>query len=183
MLECVCLDTPLAFNDLGQTPTMRLRPSVGFLAGDQLFSCPLLLCDDENFSLATRYVDPAIQVQLVAVLQAASDSFHQFFDVGAQSPFSELELGLVVDLDAIADSPTAANNVSGLFLETCALAARITRRTLSGDLDGFDDSANELDVLGIYDNIRFIGLKAWAGLPYIYVWVYVLIFSFPLFRG
>ncbi|KAG7294047.1 hypothetical protein NEMBOFW57_004109 [Staphylotrichum longicolle] len=39
------------------------------------------------------------------------------------------------------------------------------RKTLSENLDGFDDSENELDVLRIYHNSRFIGLKAWAGLP------------------
>lgn len=173
ILQCVCLDTPLAFNVLGPAPTMRLRPAVGFLAGDQLFSCPLLLCDDEDFSLAARYVDPAIDVKLTGVLQAASCPFRKFFDLDDELSLFE-DLDLAVDLDAIADSPTAANHVSGLFLETCALTARIMRRTLSENLHSFNDPANNADLLAIYDNTRFIGLKAWSGLPYVYVWVSVL---------
>lgn len=175
MLECVCLGTPLAFNNLGPGPTICLKTTVGVLAGNQIYSCPLLLCDDEDFSLATRYVDQAIVVQVVRVLQAASDSFHRFFGLGAQRPFQGLDLA--IDLDAIVDSPTAATNTSCLFLKTCALAARITRRTLSESLNGFDDLANKFDVLEIYDNTRFLGLKAWKGLPYVYVWVYVFVFS------
>ncbi|KEZ44060.1 hypothetical protein SAPIO_CDS3803 [Scedosporium apiospermum] len=175
VLECVCLGTPLAFNNLGPCPTIRLKTTVGVLAGNHIYSCPLLLCDDEDFSLATRYVDQAIVVQLVRVLQAASDSFHRFFGLGTQSPFQGLDLA--TDLDAIADSPTATTNTSGLFLKTCALAARITRRTLSESLNGFDDVANKFDVLEIYDNARFLGLKAWKGLPYVYVWVNLIGFA------
>jgi hypothetical protein len=172
ILQCVCLETPLAFNVLGPAPILRLMPAVGFLAGDQLLSCPLLLCNDEEFSLAARYVDPAIGVQLTGVLQAASCSFRQFFALNNETSLFE-NLDLAVDLDAIADSPTAANHVSGLFLETCALAARIMRRTLSENLDRFNDPENDADLLAIYDNTRFIGLKAWSGLPYVYVWVSV----------
>ncbi len=148
---------------------MRLMTADGFLSGNQLRSCPILLCDDEDFSLAAQYADPAIRLDLVHVLQAASDSFRQFFSLNTatEDELTAADLGL----DAIADRLTAANDVSGLLLQTCALAARITRRTLSGIVDGFDDAGNELDVLAMYENTRFIGLKAWAGLPYVYVWV------------
>ena len=148
---------------------MRLMTADGFLAGNQLRSCPLLLCDDEDFSLAAQYADRDIRLDLVDVLQAASDSFRQFFSLNTatEDELTAADLGL----DAIADRLTAANDVSGLLLQTCALAARITRRTLSGIVDGFDDAGNELDVLAMYENTRFIGLKAWAGLPYVYVWV------------
>lgn len=148
---------------------MRLMTAEGFLAGNQLRSCPLLLCDDEDLSLAAQYADPEIRLDLVQVLQAASDAFRQFFSLDATA-----EDGLAaadLSLDAIANHPTAANDAPGLLLETCALAARITRRTLSGIVDGFGDAGNELDVLAIHENTRFIGLKAWAGLPYVYVWV------------
>jgi hypothetical protein len=47
------------------------------------------------------------------------------------------------------------------------------RNTLTDGLDGLDDPRNGLDVLVMYDNVRFVGLKAWTGLPYVYVWVYV----------
>jgi hypothetical protein len=176
-LECLCLDTPLAFGELGPAPTMRVMTADGFLSGNQLRSCPLVLCDDENFSLAAQYADPAIHLQLVAVLQAANNSFRQFFDLEAQSALGDDGLAASAAdsiLDAIVDTPTAANDVPGLLLETCALAARVMRRTLAGFVDGFDDPENALDVLMIYDNTRFIGLKAWKGLPYVYVWVYVL---------
>lgn len=157
---------------------MRLLTSGGvFFTGDQLFSCPLLLCDDEDFSLAAQYVDPAIRVQLVAVLQAANDSFQEFFsDLDMGSPHSSSNkdrLAVDVMLDEMLNGSTAANDVKGLFLDTCALAARIMRRTLTGELIGFDDAGNALDVLMVYLNVRFLGLKAWKGLPYVYVWVYV----------
>jgi hypothetical protein len=45
------------------------------------------------------------------------------------------------------------------------------RKTLLEGLDGFDDPENAFDVLRIYHNTRFIGLKAWAGLPYVFIWV------------
>lgn len=170
MLQSVTLHTTLAFNTLGSAPIIRLMTASDFLAGDQLLSCPLLLCDDEDFFKASRYVDPSIGTELAGVLQAASESFRLFFDLDAQSLLSE-ESDLSVDLDAIADSPTATNDVSGLFLETCALAARIMRRTLWQSLKGFDDPANEFDVLGMFDNARFIGLRAWTGLSYVYVWM------------
>jgi hypothetical protein len=159
-----------------------------FFTGNQLFSSPLLLCDDEDLSLAAQYVDPAVGVQLAAVLQAASDSFQQFFGSGpevdrvAQSPSSKNGLAVDLMLDEMLSGSTAANDVKGLFLDTCALAARIMRRTLSGGLGGFEDAENELDVLMVYLNVRFLGLKAWTGLPYVYVWVYVApsLFSFVL---
>lgn len=163
---------------------MRLVTADGFLSGDQLRSCPLVLCDDENFSCAAQYADPAIHLQLVAVLQAAHNSFRQFFELEAQSVLGDDGLSASVAdliLDAIVDTPTAGNDVPGLLLETCALAARIMRRTLAGFVDGFDDPENALDVLMIYDNTRFIGLKAWKGLPYVYVWVYVPSQPLPLF--
>ncbi|KAK0710610.1 hypothetical protein B0H67DRAFT_601597 [Lasiosphaeris hirsuta] len=171
ILQCICLDTPLAFNVLGPALTTHLTTPDGFLAGDQLLSCPLLLCNNEDFSLAAQYVDPAIRGQLEAVLSAANGSFRRFFASDAPSTFAQDE---AVDqlLDAVADRPGAAKNVSGLFLETCALAARIMRRTLSGGWHGFGfGPADEMDALAICENNRFIGLKAWMGLPYVYVWV------------
>ncbi len=152
----------------------------GFLSGDQLRSCPLLLCDHEDFSLAAPYANAVIRADLIDVLQAASDSFrHFFFGADQHGTFGDDALALAaavavdMNLDAIIAIPTAANDISGLLLETCALAARITRRTLSGRVDGFDDAGNELDVRAIYENSRFMGLKAWAGLPYVYVWMCV----------
>lgn len=63
------------------------------------------------------------------------------------------------------------NSVPARLLETCVLATRIMRNTLADRLDGLDDPRNGLDVLVMYENVRFVGLKAWTGLPYVYVWV------------
>ncbi|KAK4097160.1 hypothetical protein N658DRAFT_434590 [Parathielavia hyrcaniae] len=171
-LQCLTLGTPLAFNLFDPAPIMRLMTADTLLDGDEFRSCPLLLRDNEDFSLAAQHVDPTISAQLVAVLRDASDSFRQFF--------LPLPLQNTCDpraADILADSPPAGNSVPRLLLETCALAARIMRRTLSGCLDGFEDSENELDLLEIYHKIRFIGLKAWAGLPYVYVWVNLVGFA------
>jgi hypothetical protein len=160
---------------LAPTPTLHLTTAEGFPAGDQLRSCPLLLCDAEDLSFAGQYADPAIRARLVGVLRAAHDAFRHFFffdSSGAQGVFGED--GLDLDLDTVANSTAsaaAANSVPDRLLETCALAARITRNTLSGELDGFDDAGNALDVQLIYEHARFMGLKAWTGLPYVYVWV------------
>lgn len=145
-----------------------LASTRNFPSGDQLMSCPLLICDGEDFSLATKYVDSAIGIQLANVFQVASESIQRFFFPDIEGSLAQL--GLTVDLDAIANSPIVGSNVSGLFLETCTLAARITKRTLEC-LSSFEDPLNEADALALYDNTRFIGLKAWTGLPYIYVWV------------
>jgi len=40
-----------------------------------------------------------------------------------------------------------------------------------GEADAFDDVFNQGDVQVMYQNVKFIGLKAWVGLPYVYVWV------------
>jgi hypothetical protein len=142
----------------------------GLVEGDELRSCPLLLCDNEDFPRAARYVEPGIRGQLIAVLRAANDAFQQFFLPSVEGTTSGHDARTV---DAWADCPTAGNNVPRLLLETCALAARIMRRTLSEseNLDGFDDHENMMDVLRIYHNTRLIGLKAWAGLPYVFIWV------------
>jgi hypothetical protein len=142
------------------------------LAGNELRSCPLLLCDDEDLSLAAQYVDPAIAFKLVAILQTANQSFWRFF-----SHYGDVQSGGLADGDLDLDvllPGAATNDVPSLFLQACASAARITRRTASGHAAGFDDVANEPDVQTIHGTARFVGLKAWTGLPYIYVWVYVL---------
>jgi len=199
MLQCVSLDTPLAFNSLDPVPIPHLTTPDGFPAGDQLRSCPLLLCDNEDLSLAAQYIDPDIRASVVYVLETANSLFNGFFpdSDGTASPTTPeistpttLEQELV--LDAILDDPAAVpTSVSSLFLQTCALATRITYRTLAAQTakraaikggkvvitsdDNDDDNAldlsNDLDAQRIYHHVRFMGLKAWVGLPYVYVWV------------
>ncbi|KAK5662374.1 hypothetical protein OQA88_8284 [Cercophora sp. LCS_1] len=59
---------------------------------------------------------------------SANDSIRWFFSAETGHVFQDL--GLIVDLDAIVESPTIGNSIDGLFLETCTLAARITKRAL-----------------------------------------------------
>lgn len=177
LLQCLCLDTPLAFNTLGPAPTLQPLVTAGgppMPQGDALQSCPFLICDDENLSMASRYVaDPAIAAHFPGILQTAADAFQRFF--GNDTPVG-VDAG--IDLDAVADTCTLtcyngmAIKTADVFLQACALAARITQRTLSKGLAGFNHPANGPDVQALYDNMRFIGLKPWAGLPYVYVWVY-----------
>ncbi|KAH6856157.1 hypothetical protein B0I37DRAFT_69827 [Chaetomium sp. MPI-CAGE-AT-0009] len=227
-LQCICLSTPLAFNTLGPSPTTHLTTPPNFPAGDQLRSCPLLLCDGEDLSRAAAYADPSIRAGLVAALQDAHASFHAFFffdcsplhgagtgtasdpasDPASPSEWSSgssstavgeagevgeadgVPLVDTVDWDALVDGLSAAsapapapapapkpNSVPARLLETCALAARIMRNTLTDGLDGLDDPRNGLDVLVMYENVRFVGLKAWTGLPYVYVWVNLIGFA------
>ncbi|KAH6695687.1 hypothetical protein F5X68DRAFT_258242 [Plectosphaerella plurivora] len=164
LLLTVCMSTPLAFNSIGHAPVMRLATAGAILAGDQLLSCPFLLCDDEDFSVSIQHFDDSIAGQLADVLKTASNIFAQFFDINLSTHQPAF------DLDNTADS-VAGTNTAGILLETCALATRIMRRTFLENLDGFDHPANKLDLLKMYANTRFIRLEAWAGLPYIYVWV------------
>ena len=166
MLACISLETPLAFNNLGGAPITHLNTPENFLAGDQLRSCPLLLCDNEDFSFAAQYVDPDIRTGVVSILEAANRLFHDLFSTEVTTVGSHS-----LNLDALADVTAAATKASGLFLQTCALATRITSRTLTGEADAFDDPFNQFDVQTMYHNVRFMGLKAWVGLPYVYVWV------------
>lgn len=173
MLQGVSLDAPLAFNILNPVTSLRAA-TVGPFEGQQFRSSPFLMCDADEFNLANKYVQPHIHGDLPEVLQSALDSLRRFFKIPSERGWEDeadwQHLG-TVDLDRIIDQPWEASDISGLFLETCALAARIMRRTLLEGLDAFDDGANKEDLQVIYDNVRFIGLKAWVGLPYIYVWV------------
>ncbi|KAK0736198.1 hypothetical protein B0T21DRAFT_366465 [Apiosordaria backusii] len=180
MLQCVCLDTPLAFNVLNPVTALRVI-TVGPFEGQQFRSSPLLLCDADEFDLANQYVHPHIHGDLPEVLQSAFDCLRRFFKIPSEREWENdadwQHLGTTVDLDRIIDQPRTTSDIPGLFLETCALAARVMKRTLMEGLDGFDDAANKEDVQVIYDHIRYIGLKPWVGLPYVYVWVNLIGFE------
>ncbi|KAK3294387.1 uncharacterized protein B0H64DRAFT_343731 [Chaetomium fimeti] len=182
-LQCICLSTPLAFSTLGTAPTPHLTTSPAFPAGNQLRSCPLLLCDGEALSLAAQYTDPSIRPGLVTALQDAHDAFRGFFGYpsslpGPASPSTWSSSSTAVGEEADDGvPPVVPNSVPARLLETCALAARIMRNTLTDGLDGLDDPRNGLDVLVMYENVRFVGLKAWTGLPYVYVWVNLIGFA------
>jgi hypothetical protein len=77
-----------------------------------------------------------------------------------------------VNLDDVADVVLPAHELSGLVVQTCAIASRIVHRTMQ-KMAGFHDSSNWTDMRRLYDNLRFINLKSWAGLPYLHLWAYV----------
>ncbi|KAK4164332.1 hypothetical protein QBC43DRAFT_378745 [Cladorrhinum sp. PSN259] len=175
VLESICLHTPLAFNSLEAIPSIHLITPPGHpcYPEGQFRSSPLLLCDaDTDFFRVDQLVtSPEVGIQLTTVLQQANSVFCRFFGLT-----SDFDVDVPLYLDAIIDSYNDGrrNNLGKLLLETCALATRVMKRTVE---DGvwpaaqFEDLGNERDVLAIYDNVRFMGLRAWAGLPYVYVWV------------
>ena len=192
-LQSVCLHTPLAFSTLDATPTFHFTTPPGhpFYQQGQFRSSPLLVCDDKraDFSRAAASgimtaSPPGVGKQVVAVLQEAHTIFRRFSGSALASEEEHVDAGTAttaantvpVDLDSIIDSYNDGrrNDVARLLLETCALAARIMKRTLEDDMlttPEFESPGNERDVLAVYDNVRFMGLGAWEGLPYVYVWV------------
>ncbi|KAK4225617.1 hypothetical protein QBC38DRAFT_482573 [Podospora fimiseda] len=175
ILESICLHTPLAFNELEEIPPVYLvtPPGHPFYPEGQFRSSPFFLVDaDMDFLRVSQFVSsPEVGIQLGIVLQEANDIFQRFFGLTT-------DLNAVVPgyLDAVIDSYNDGrrNDLSKLLLETCALATRIMKRTLeegAWSARQFDNVTNERDVLAIYDNVRFMGLRVWAGLPYVYVWV------------
>ncbi|KAK3986765.1 hypothetical protein QBC44DRAFT_401818 [Cladorrhinum sp. PSN332] len=181
ILESISLHTSLAFNTLEAVPTTHLitPPGHPFYPEGQFRSSPFLLCDaDTDFSRVFQFVaSPEVAIQLVTVLQEANDIFRRFFGLA-----TDFDAVVPVYLDVIIDSYNDGrrNDTSKLLLETCALAARIMKRTLEDGVWSarqFDHVTNERDVLAIYDNVRFMGLRVWAGLPYVYVWVNLIGFA------
>ncbi|KAK2732020.1 hypothetical protein FQN55_004281, partial [Onygenales sp. PD_40] len=75
-------------------------------------------------------------------------------------------------VDSVAGQVAEANNI----LQTCAPAARITLHTL-GQLPSFEDPVKVSNMRMIYNNVRFIRLESWAGLPYVYNLVAITAFS------
>ncbi|PGH14977.1 hypothetical protein AJ80_05740 [Polytolypa hystricis UAMH7299] len=167
ILQCIFLNTALAFMSVDE-PVLHITTSD--TEGNHLLSSPLLLCNDEGFCNVKDFVDIEQALQLARILGTTFDVISNFYDQG--EPLEGIktpELGYV-HLAEIADVPVEVSNVSGLVVQTCALASRIVVRTIA-DLTSFDDPANALDMLTLFNNLRFLRLQSWAGLPYVYLWV------------
>jgi hypothetical protein len=89
--------------------------------------------------------------------------------------------GAVPNLDELAGPVTLEGGVPQLILQSCALGSRIFFRTLERR-DGLDNGANRGDMRALHRNLKFLGLRSWAGLPYIFAWLYVT-FSFSFWFG
>lgn len=74
----------------------------------------------------------------------------------------------IISIGELADG--AVHDISRLVAQTCAIACRITIVTII-QRDGFGNSANQMDMQFLYDNLRFLRPASWAGLPYLYLWV------------
>ena len=146
--------------------------------GDYLTGSPLLLCNDEEFSSIRKLSYDGSTAQLVHVLEDTFHTIHQvylcYYSADSQEILrsTRVEDASRLDLSSLIDSLILPRNIEGMILQTCALASRIFFRTLELST-GFGDDANGPDMRSLYENLRFIGVKGWAGLPYVYVWLYV----------
>ncbi|KAH6891534.1 hypothetical protein B0T10DRAFT_439315 [Thelonectria olida] len=167
LLQCICLDTKLAFSYVGR-PLFHCQ-AVEKLGGDHMVSSPLLRCEGEEFSLVGRFIRPEISARLAQILGQTFDAVKEFCGQEAGNEPSTTVVG-IVNLDDVADGVLPAHDLSGLVVQTCAIASRIAHRTMQKRA-GFHDSSNWTDMCLLYNNIRFINLKSWAGLPYLRLWV------------
>ncbi|KAJ4198911.1 hypothetical protein NW759_016204 [Fusarium solani] len=170
LLQCICLDTKLAFSSVGR-PLFHWQ-AVEKLGGDHMVSSPLLRCEDEDFSLVGRFIGPEISARLAQILGQTSDAIEDFCGQEAGNESSNTVVG-IVNLDDVADVVLPAHELSGLVVQTCAIASRIVHRTMQ-KMAGFHDSSNWTDMRRLYDNLRFINLKSWAGLPYLHLWANII---------
>jgi hypothetical protein len=193
MLHAVSFNTRLRFVD--ETPPV-LRSTIHCGEEGHFFaSSPLVIFNNQDFSLLSKFIDPGIADHLAALLQHTFDSIQQVFlassipgvdgfPPAANSPDSSITYngsttpsasrGASPDLDELADRRTLDGeiDVAQIILHSCALGSRIFFRTLER-LRGLDDSANLADMRMLHRNLRFLGVRSWAGLPYIYAWLYV----------
>jgi hypothetical protein len=143
---------------------------VGREGGNYMLSSPLLLCEDERFALVHDFVDVAIAAQLSHILQRTFESVRQLYSLKDAPDNPHPVIPTDLGLDEVIGRSVDGRNVPALMLETCALASRIFFRTLKYTTS-FNDCINEADMIALYDNLRFIGLRSWSGLPYVYLWM------------
>jgi hypothetical protein len=152
----------------------------------------LVIFNDQDFSLLSKFIDADVADNLVAILQHTFDSIQQVYlaspihggdvdqgrsSAGGSSTSSSSSIpssarGASPGLDKLADRRTLEGDVARIILQSCALGSRIFFRTLE-QLKGLDDSTNLADMRALHRNLRFLGVRSWAGLPYIYAWLYV----------
>jgi hypothetical protein len=177
--------------------------------GNFFASSPLVVFNDQDFSLLPKFIDAEVADRLASVLGRTFETIEQVYRGSAthgpgavqvvdqglaaagNSPTTTATLtpessavsmysagGAFPDLDELADPCTLEGGVPGIILQSCVLASRIFFRTLDR-LDGLEDRANATDMRALHRNLRFLGLRSWAGLPYIYAWLYVTLCSMP----
>ncbi|QKD60197.2 uncharacterized protein FOBCDRAFT_279802 [Fusarium oxysporum Fo47] len=83
LLQCICLDTKLAFSSVGQS--LFHWQAVDKLCGDHKVRSPLLRYEDEGFSLVSRFIDPEISKTLVRILGRTSGDIESFCSQEAEN--------------------------------------------------------------------------------------------------
>jgi hypothetical protein len=157
--------------------------------------------------LLSKFIDADVADHLAAILRHTFDSIEQVYHVGLShggnanpglssirgSPSSSssssssccrcsmpsLDRGASPDLNELAGPGTIEGDVPRIILQSCALGSRVVFRTLE-QLNGLDNSANLTDMRALHRNLRFLSVRTWAGLPYIYAWLYVTSFCLGL---
>ncbi|KAJ4099365.1 hypothetical protein NW756_003985 [Fusarium oxysporum] len=72
------------------------------LCGHHMVRSPLLRCEDEDFSLVGRFIDPEISERLVRILGGTSDDSESFCGQEAENGSSNMVVG-TLSLDDMAD--------------------------------------------------------------------------------
>ncbi len=174
LLHAISFDKPLQFVDkLDFVSRVRLpyKDEGNYFAGS-----PLVLFNGEDFSSLRKFVDAEIAAPLTAILQLSFDSIEQLY-LGSANPVGETSESrsaheMFLYVDEYANSYTSKRNAARIVLQSCAIGSRIYFRTLA-QLTGLQSTSNADDSRTLYNNLRFLGLRSWVGLPYIYAWLYV----------
>ncbi|KAJ9133279.1 hypothetical protein NKR23_g10862 [Pleurostoma richardsiae] len=175
LLRAVSFNVSLAFMTT-HTPISRLRPSTR--EGNYFASSPLLIVDDEDFSelhmfLGLEERDANRLSELFREMHETTSMVHDHAraeDLSVLLTEKSADQLARLELDEHADALLYPTKKSSILLQTSCLAARIFLRTVSATRS-FSDAKNERDMRMLHDLLRFSGLKPWAGMPYIYLWI------------
>jgi hypothetical protein len=142
--------------------------------GRHITSSPLFPNDYGDFSSLSNFFEPGFADTLEKILFMTSHVIQQLLQRSQQEeePASQGTSAVGLDLDGMVSSLASNNTSPARLVQTCALASRITIRTFQ-QLISFDDVKNQSDLRLLYNNLRYINLTSWAGLPYVYLWMYV----------
>ena len=196
MLHVACFDGSPLFTSLG-APCLWLSSSdVGeeeeaAEATRYLLSSPLLRRRGDNFILLNEFITDrtiardfiqsieetftVVEVTVVLLFNSFFADILQLLCRYGYAPADDLEpisafLHSDSRLNHLADGSSSLSNISGLILQTFALATRIFFNSVC-NRHRLDHESNKSDMRALCDLMRFIGIKRWRGMPYVYRWV------------
>lgn len=180
VLHVACFDGSPLFTSLG-APCLWLSSSdVGeeeeaAEATRYLLSSPLLRRRGDNFILLNEFItDRTIARDFIQSIEETFTVVELLCRYG-YAPADDLEpisafLHSDSRLNHLADGSSSLSNISGLILQTFALATRIFFNSVC-NRHRLDHESNKSDMRALCDLMRFIGIKRWRGMPYVYLWV------------